>query len=122
MGLSSCALRSDQFIAIRDAFNGTLAFDNSALSFFLSFPRNATATLPSLDFNIGNTVFSIPPERYIVPRSLYPSLNVTDNPALSHTWIASGGPGAYGLGQKWLENVYSAYDSACSPRLIVEDG
>lgn len=48
--------------------------------------------------------------RYIVPTSLYSSLNITDN--LIHTWIASGGPDMFDLGQKFLENAYSAYDSA----------
>ncbi|KAF8523023.1 acid protease [Gautieria morchelliformis] len=111
-GALAIGIPFDELFAIRDAFNGTIAFDNSSLSSLLSFPSNATATLPSLDFTLGNTMFSIPPWRYIVPRSLYPSLNVTDNPALSHTWIASAGPGSYQFGQKWLENAYSVYDMA----------
>ena len=50
--------------------------------------------------------------RYIVPQSLYASLNITDD-GNTHTWLASGGPSALTLGQKFLENAYSAYDSAC---------
>ena len=38
-------------------------------------------------------------------------LNITDVPGLERTWLASAGPGAFGLGQKWLENFYTAYDS-----------
>ena len=56
-------------------------------------------------------IFSIPPSKYIVPRTLYPMLNITDVPGLERTWLASAGPGAFGLGQKWLENFYTAYDS-----------
>lgn len=38
-------------------------------------------------------------------------LNITDVDGLENTWIASAGPGSFTLGQKWLENVYTAYDS-----------
>ena len=38
-------------------------------------------------------------------------LNVTDVPGLERTWIESAGPGSFSLGQKWLENFYTAYDS-----------
>ena len=61
--------------------------------------------------NIGSGTFSIPPLKYIVPRSLYPILNVEDVPGVERTWIESSGPGEFNLGQKWLENVYTAYDS-----------
>lgn len=109
---------SDTFFAIVDAYNGTIPIDNSALDGFLSFPSNTTQSLPSLEFTLGtgtgNMTFFIPPSRYIVPKELYPSLNVTnadvDNGALVKTWIASGGPGEFMMGQKWLENVYTAYD------------
>ena len=60
---------------------------------------------------LGSEIFSIPPSKYIVPRSLYPILKVKDVPGLERTWIGSAGPGAFGLGQRWLEGVYTAYDS-----------
>ncbi|KAF8579061.1 acid protease [Ramaria rubella] len=110
-GTLSIGIPTDQFFGIIDAYNGKIAFDNSSLSSFLSFPSNMTDSLPSMSFNLGGATFIIPPSQYIVPRNLYPALNVTDDPALTHTWIASAGPGAFELGQKWLESVYTAYDS-----------
>lgn len=47
-----------------------------------------------------------------MPPTLHASLNITDN--LTHTWLASGGPDMFDLGQKFLENAYSAYDSTYS--------
>jgi hypothetical protein len=29
-----------------------------------------------------------------------------------HTWFGSGGFGSFNFGQKWLEGVYTVYDSA----------
>lgn len=93
------------------AYNGSSPDDNSALGLSLSFNSSIVPSLPSLDVTLGTKVFSIPPSRYIVPRNLYPMLNVTDIPGLERTWIGSAGPGAFNLGQRWLENFYTAYDS-----------
>lgn len=102
---------SDSVFAMRDAYNGSISSDNSALKGYLAFNSSIVPSLPNLDVTLGSETFSIPPSRYIVPRQLYPILNVTDVPGLERTWIASAGPGTFILGQKWLENVYTAYDS-----------
>lgn len=109
-GVLGIGIPFEQFFDVADTFNGTFDFDNSQLAGFLGFPANATNSLPPLNFVLGNETFTIPPERYIVPKELYPSLNVTDDPNLVKTWISSAGPGAFSLGQKWLEGVYTAYD------------
>ena len=102
---------SDTFFAIKDAYNASISSDNSAISSSLSFKSDTVPSLPSLNMNIGSGTFSISPLKYIVPRSLYPILNVEDVPGVERTWIESSGPGEFNLGQKWLENVYTAYDS-----------
>jgi hypothetical protein len=102
---------SDTYFDILKAYNGSLPNDNSAIDGSLAFNSSIVPSLPSLNITLGSEVFSIPPSRYIVPRSLYSMLNVTDIPGLERTWIESAGPGAFNLGQKWLENFYTAYDS-----------
>jgi len=109
-GTLGIGLPFDQFLDINTTFNGTLSFTGSALDGFIALPSNATKSLPNLNIVLGNETFSVPPERYIVPKEIYPSLNVTDDPTLVHTWQSSAGPGEYMLGQKWLESVYTAYD------------
>ena len=102
---------SDSFFAIINAYNGDVPSDNSAISGSLTFQSSTVSSLPSLNMTLGSEIFSIPPLKYIVPRSLYPILNVTDVPGIERTWIESAGPGEFSLGQKWLENFYTAYDS-----------
>ncbi|KAH9915104.1 acid protease [Fomitopsis serialis] len=83
---------------------------DSQLSACLVFPSNMTvAELPALDIGLGNLSVSIPATDYVVPESMYPLLNVTDDGQI-HTWLCPGGPAFVGLGQKALERIYSAYD------------
>lgn len=93
------------------AYNGSLPSDNSAISGTPAFNSDSVSSLPPLSMTLGSQSFSIPSSMYIVPHSLYPILNVTDMPGLERTWIESAGPGEFSLGQKWLENFYTAYDS-----------
>ena len=75
----------------------------------LAFPPNATAdSLPALSLGLGDQVYDIPSSQYLVPKTVYPALNLTGN--LTYSWIASAGPGSFMLGQKWLEGIYTAYD------------
>ena len=48
---------------------------------------------------------------YIVPESLFPRLNITED-GLTHTWMCAGGPSFVMLGQIALEHLYSAYNCA----------
>ncbi|CCL99298.1 uncharacterized protein FIBRA_01314 [Fibroporia radiculosa] len=109
-GVLPIAIPSEAFFDILDDVPGTNVDSSSALEGCLIFPSNATAnSLPPLEIGIGNLNFSIPASSYIVPPTLYSALNITaDN--MTHTFIAPGGFGAFDLGQKFLENAYSAYD------------
>ena len=46
---------------------------------------------------------------YIVSKSLYSTLNVTDD-GMTHTWMCAGGPSFVMVGQIVLEHLYSAYN------------
>lgn len=66
------------------------------------------ATLPPLTIGLGDQTFDLPASKYLVPKALYSSLNLTDD--LAYTWMGSAGQGSFMLGQKWLEGIYTAYD------------
>ncbi|PCH39401.1 acid protease [Wolfiporia cocos MD-104 SS10] len=108
-GVLGIAIPFDAFFTIFDSVPGATIDETSALTGYLVFPSNLTAeNLPSLGVGIGNLTFDIPASDYIVPTALYSALNISDDQ--THTWIASGGPDMYDLGQKFLEHAYSAYD------------
>lgn len=111
-GVLGIALPTDQFFDILHTYNGTIQ-SGGPLSGFMSLPSPSPSLLhsvyPPLTLQLGQSTFSIPSEQYLVPKSLYAQLNLTDT-GLAHTWFASGGFGAFNLGQKWLEGVYTVYD------------
>lgn len=102
---------SDTFLDIKKAHNAIIIEDNSALLGYLAFNSSIISSLPNIDITIGSETFSIPPSRYIVPREVYSMLNAKDVPGLEKTWLAPGGSGSFALGLKFLESVYTAYDS-----------
>lgn len=109
-GVLPISIPFDQFFDMLHAYNGSISFDHSALSSFLTFPSSIAPLLPDMTFTIDQFTVSIPPSQYIVPPSLYPGLKVTADASVVRTWIGSGGDQGFVLGQKWLESVYTAYD------------
>ncbi|OSX57618.1 hypothetical protein POSPLADRAFT_1174154 [Postia placenta MAD-698-R-SB12] len=108
-GVLFIAIPFDSFVALLADIPNASLDQSSAIAGTLVFPTNVTVdSLPDMEIGIGNLNFSIPASKYIVPPTLHASLNITDN--LTHTWLASGGPDMFDLGQKFLENAYSAYD------------
>ncbi|KAH9947851.1 acid protease [Amylocystis lapponica] len=101
---------TQQFIAILQTVPGAnLDQSQSTLDSAIIFENTTANALPDLVFGFENLTVTIPPNRYIVQKNLYSSLNITDDGAI-HTWIVSGGWSTAILGEKFLENVYSAYD------------
>jgi len=108
-GVLPIAVPYDGFFTILQSVPNATIDMTSALAGSLVFPANVSVeSLPALEIGIGNLNFTITASEYIVPTSLYSALNITDD--LVHTWIASGGPDMFDLGQTFLEHAYSAYD------------
>ncbi|KAF8512728.1 acid protease, partial [Hysterangium stoloniferum] len=107
-GVLGLEIPTDEFFSILHSYNGTLD-TTPGFEGFLSFPPNSSSTLPSLTITINNTEFTITPSQYLISPELYPRLNMTAN--VLHTWICPAGPNAFNLGQKFLEKVYTVYDS-----------
>ncbi|THH29829.1 hypothetical protein EUX98_g4349 [Antrodiella citrinella] len=108
-GVLPVGIPFDSLFAIIDAVPGATLSEEGFLNGFLAFAPNVTASsLPSLSVGLGDQIFDLPASKYLVPKALYASLNLTQD--LVYTWIASAGPDTFSIGQKWLEGIYSAYD------------
>ncbi|EED83975.1 predicted protein [Postia placenta Mad-698-R] len=82
---------------------------SSLLEGCLTFPANASGTLPPLYVGVGSLNFTITPAEYIVPTPLYAALNITDADTI-YTVLCPAGPNQYNLGMSFLEHAYSAFD------------
>ncbi|KAH9831593.1 acid protease [Rhodofomes roseus] len=113
-GALAILIPNDQLFTIVDTIPGT-TLDESNGSFLagcLIFPANMTAAdLPPLEIGLGSLQVQVRAEDYIVSPSVYSALNITDD-GMMHTYVCAGGPSFVMLGQKVLEHLYSAYDSA----------
>lgn len=102
-------LSTDAFFSIYDTVPGAGIEENAGpLQGSMTFAANTSVdTLQPIIITFSNqnqTVdIVIPPASYLIPESLYASLNITDD--LVHSWLVPGD-----LGQKFLENAYTAYD------------
>ncbi|KAM3512168.1 hypothetical protein MY11210_004156 [Beauveria gryllotalpidicola] len=78
---------------------------------------------PTSPFSItlGPTTYNLTPDEYLIPKSQYANLNITDS-SHYYAWINDGGNGIglFGpvpdatIGQKFLEHYYSVYDTTNS--------
>ncbi|PCH41646.1 acid protease [Wolfiporia cocos MD-104 SS10] len=79
----------------------------------LTFPANMSDSLPPVYIGVGDLNVTVPPSngagRYTIPKSLYSTLNITDDGEI-HTFISTSGPDEVDLGFLFLQIVYSAYD------------
>ncbi|THH28918.1 hypothetical protein EUX98_g5271 [Antrodiella citrinella] len=113
-GVLLVGLPFDSMFAVLHAVPGATIIDDGILEGYLAFPSNVTAdSLPPLSLGLGNQIFDLPASKYLVPKTLYPSLNLTED--VVYSWMGSAGQGSYMLGQKWLEGIYSAYDMEGKP-------
>ncbi|KAH9831596.1 aspartic peptidase domain-containing protein, partial [Rhodofomes roseus] len=112
-GVLYILIPTETTLSITDSVaNASLDSTDSQLVAGIIFPSNMTVDkLPSLDIGLGNLSVSIVASYYVVPESAYAPMNITDDGQI-HTWLCPGGPSLIGLGQKALEHICSAYDSA----------
>ncbi|KAF9435829.1 hypothetical protein BGZ76_005432 [Entomortierella beljakovae] len=76
-------------------------------------PSSQVANLKNISFTIGGKAFTLTPAQYLVPANQVANLGgVTSK---TYSWIGSLGSNTSGLsfilGQKFLENYYSVYDT-----------
>jgi hypothetical protein len=73
----------------------------------------AFTTKPTANFNIkfGSTTYTLTPAQYLIPSSQYQSFGVSSGKY--YAWVTDGGSSGVNtiIGQKFLENYYSVYDT-----------
>lgn len=73
----------------------------------------AFAKKPTANFGIklGSTTFALTPDQYLVPQAQYGVFGLSSGKY--YAWITNGGTGGVNtiIGQKFLENYYSVYDT-----------
>ncbi|KAF9202349.1 hypothetical protein BGZ49_007478 [Haplosporangium sp. Z 27] len=76
-------------------------------------PKSEISNLEDVTFTIGGNAFTLTPSQYLIPENQLDNFGFSKN--LTYSWIADLGdndPGlAFILGQKFLENYYSVYDT-----------
>jgi hypothetical protein len=68
----------------------------------------ATAPTRNLVFTVAGTAFALTPAQYLVPAAEYGALALSSGSY--YAWVGDGGA-AFVLGQKFLENYYSVFDT-----------
>jgi hypothetical protein len=70
-------------------------------------------TKPTANFNIkfGSTTYSLTPAQYLIPTAQYSNFGVSSGKY--YAWVTDGGSSGVNtiIGQKFLENYYSVYDT-----------
>ncbi|KAH8106786.1 acid protease [Cristinia sonorae] len=108
-GVLLIGLPFDFLFDVLRSIPGTTIVSDGVLGGTLAFPSNVTAdSLPPFNLGLGDQLFELPASKYLVPKPLYTSLNLTED--FTYSWLGSAGQGSFMLGQKWLENIYTAYD------------
>lgn len=80
-----------------DIFSGLAKFDSKPTG--------------TISFTIGGTAFSLTPAQYLIPTAQYSNFGLSGS--ASYSWIGNGGSSSvdFIIGQKFLENYYSIYDT-----------
>ncbi|KZW02349.1 acid protease [Exidia glandulosa HHB12029] len=60
-------------------------------------------------FTIGGTSFELTPEQYLVPEDQYHVWNLPEG--VYWSFIGTAGPTSFFIGQKFIENIYTVYDT-----------
>ncbi|KAF9350685.1 hypothetical protein BGX26_011196 [Mortierella sp. AD094] len=104
--LLSTSIVSSLYKNIRGA-----ALDNN--SGLYTIPSSQVSSLKNITFTIGGKAFTLTPAQYLVPANQ--AANLGGTAGTTYSWIGSLGDNESGLafilGQKFLENYYSVYDT-----------
>lgn len=82
--------------------------NNDASSGLAAFTKKPTA---NFGIKLGSATYTLTPDQYLVPQAQYANFQLASGKYYS--WIANGGTGSVNtiIGQKFLENYYSVYDT-----------
>ncbi|KAI6716758.1 hypothetical protein JHW43_000710 [Diplocarpon mali] len=119
---------ASSFTANIDTGTTLIHFPATAYSIFLTSAGGETDTdsglaafktkpTANIDIKIGSTTYTLTPQQYLVPEALYEKLHLATGK--HYAWIADSGKHEINsisatIGQKFLENYYSVYDTTNS--------
>ncbi|KZP29103.1 acid protease [Athelia psychrophila] len=129
VGVSSIDLGSTNLAASGDAIVDTgttlILIPTAAYTKFLAaaggttdsatgLARFATAPTDTFSFTVGGTQLALTPAQYLVPSAQYANQGISGSD--SYSWIGDGGASGvdFIIGQKFLENYYSVFDTTNS--------
>ncbi|KAF9996982.1 hypothetical protein BGZ79_009279 [Entomortierella chlamydospora] len=109
-GTTLILLSSNDVTALYKNIQGAALDNNTGL---YTIPSSQVSKLKNITFTIGGTAFTLTPSQYLVPANQV--ANMGGNSGTTYSWIGSLGDNESGLafilGQKFLENYYSVYDT-----------
>jgi hypothetical protein len=109
-GTTLILLSSDATNSLYEQIPGAKV-DNDTTLYII--PPAEVPKLKDITFNIGHSVFTLTPAQYTVPQNQV--ANIGGKVGTTYSWISSLGDNnsglAFILGQKFLENFYSVYDT-----------
>jgi len=109
-GTTLILLSSTAVSALYKNISGAKLDNNSGL---YTIPSSQVSKLKNISFTVGGTAFTLTPAQYIIPANQVANLGGTAG--TTYTWIGSLGDNEAGLafilGQKFLENFYSVFDT-----------
>ncbi|GJJ68046.1 hypothetical protein EMPS_00392 [Entomortierella parvispora] len=112
-GTTLVLLSSDAVQSLYNSIPGATLDNTTGL---YTIPSDQVSSLQDISFTIGGTTFNLTPDQYIVPANLVASQG--GSAGTTYTWIGDIGSSTTGqafiLGQKFLENYYSVFDTTNS--------
>ncbi|GJJ72415.1 hypothetical protein EMPS_04772 [Entomortierella parvispora] len=112
-GTTLILLSSTAVSALYKNISGAKLDNNSGL---YTIPASEVSKLEDITFTIGGTAFTLTPSQYLIPANQVANLGGTSGD--TYSWIGSLGDNESGLafilGQKFLENFYSVFDTTNS--------
>lgn len=107
-GTSLIYLPHPVFTALMNATGG----QTDPTTEYTTFPTAPTAIFSIV---IGGTSFDLTPAQYLIPASQLANYGLQSNGDITYSWLADGGEFGsdtfFVIGQKFLENYYSIYDT-----------
>ncbi|KZP09214.1 acid protease [Athelia psychrophila] len=96
------------------AYSEFLSVGGGTTDVFSGLAKFDTAPTGTVTFDIGGSTFSLTPAQYLIPTSQYSNFGLSGS--ASYSWIGNGGSSSvdFIIGQKFLENYYSIYDTTNS--------
>ncbi|KZP23602.1 acid protease [Athelia psychrophila] len=94
------------------AYNKFLSAANGATDSTTGLAKFTSKPTDTFSFTIGGTKLSLTPAQYLVPSAQYSNFGISGSDYYS--WIGDGGASSvdFIIGQKFLENYYSVFDTA----------